>query len=241
MDWRGALLRHWPLKLSALALSIILWAAVAAEETVSQLITVRLDVEVGVGRVLVGPLPAVTALVRGTGRELIRLYAAPPRIRHVIPQSAPASRYRLLLAPADLSLPAGLKVTVEDVRPREVELVLDRVAERVVPVALRGVLAPESGYAWTAGPSLRPAAVRVAGPRGEVQRLDSVPTEPLSVRDVTGDFERRLTLDTTGLTGLRVNPLEVTVSARAEPARSGRPPAQNPRPSPSSRASRPPR
>jgi hypothetical protein len=226
VDWRGALLRHWPLKLSALALSIILWAAVAAEEPVSQLLTVRLDVEVGEGRVLVGPLPTVTALVRGTGRDLLRLFAAPLFIRHVIPETAPASRYRLLLAPADVSLPAGAKVTVEDVRPREVELVLDRVADRVVPVALRGVLEPESGFAWTQFPSLRPAAVRVGGPRSEVQRLDSVPTETLSVRGVTGDFERRLALDTTGLGGLKVSPLEVTVSARAEPARAGRGPSQ---------------
>ena len=78
MDLREALLRHWPLKLAALALSVLLWAGVASQEVTSQLVAVHLELDWADTLDLTRPLPSVTALVTGPGREILKLYSTGP-------------------------------------------------------------------------------------------------------------------------------------------------------------------
>ena len=119
MDLREALLRHWPLKLAALALSVLLWAAVASQEVTSQLVAVRVELEYDDSLELARPLASVTALVTGPGHEIIKLYNAPLVLRAVIPESAAHRAFRLRLTPERLQVPASAKVTVEEVEPRD--------------------------------------------------------------------------------------------------------------------------
>ncbi len=212
-DLRGAVTRNWPLKLTAVALSVILWIVVAAEETTSELVGVRLDVDVPPSLALAKPAPPVRAIVTGPGRELIKLYAAPLVIRASLPATASPPRHPLAIAPHDVQVPRGVQVTIQDVEPRQVEIEVDRFARRLVPVALRGVVEPESGFALSGRLSLTPRAVEVSGPRGIVFSLDSVFTEPVEVRGVTDAFERTVALDT-GRALVRIVPRAVTLTGR---------------------------
>lgn len=206
---------NWPLKVAAVALSAILWMYVSSEEATSQLVGVQLDIEPPQGLALAKPVPAVRALVSGPGRELIKLYASPLVVRIALPATAAPPRHRLTITPADIQVPRNANVTIQDVEPRVMDLELDRLVRREVPVALRGVVQPESGFVVAGRVALTPSTVRVTGPRGLVAALDSFPTEPIEIRGVTGDFERVVPLDTAGRTLLRVAPREVTVSGRA--------------------------
>lgn len=207
-------MHNWPLKLAALVLSILLWVLVSAEETTSQLVRVPVQVEVPPGLALSKPAPEVRAFITGPGREMIKLFTTPPAVRAFIPSTAQPPQWRFEVTPAAILLPANVKVTVQDVEPRVVDLALDREITREVPVALRAVIEPESGYA-TAGHAVAPARVRVRGARAIVAGLDSVPTEPIEVRGVTERFERTVPMDTARQPLVSITPREVTLTGRA--------------------------
>lgn len=130
MKLRERLLRRWPLKLAALALSVLLWAGVASQEVTSQLVGVRLELQYDDSLDLAGPLPAVTALVRGQGSEIIKLFGTPLILTADVPESAVRHPWRLRLTPERLQVPASAKVTVEEVEPRDLYVSLARTPSR---------------------------------------------------------------------------------------------------------------
>lgn len=211
----GFLTRNWPFKLAALALSIILWLFVAAEETTSQLVVVDVEVEVAPALALARPAPTLRALVTGPGRELIKLYASPPKLRIMVPANATTPMWRTTVSPSDLQVPRSTRVSIQDVEPRTLEFELDRMLRRDVPVAVRGTIEAESGFALTRPLTIAPATAQVEGPRALVQALDSIATDPVEIRGLTGPFERKVPLDTAHLPLLRVSPHEVIVSGSA--------------------------
>jgi len=130
MGVREALVRHWPLKLAAFALSIVLWAVVASQEVTTQLVAVRVELSYADSLELARPLPAITALVSGPGHEIIKLYGAPLVLRAAVPETAVRRRYRLQLTPQLVQVPTAAGVTVEEVEPREVYVSLARSPSR---------------------------------------------------------------------------------------------------------------
>src|SRR5262245_12402035 len=69
---------NWPMKLTALALAAVLWAAVAAEEPSTQRVAITLRVTAPEGRPLTRSLPTIHGVFAGPARELLKLYASPP-------------------------------------------------------------------------------------------------------------------------------------------------------------------
>ncbi|HEX2781655.1 MAG TPA: hypothetical protein VHM30_19275 [Gemmatimonadaceae bacterium] len=124
---RAAFTERLPLKIAALFFAIVLWLVVSAEEPTEEVVNVRFAPALDSGVVVAGELPAVRALVLGSGRELLKLYSAQPVIVRRIP-GAVRGDVRLELGPADVDLPAGVNAVVRDVRPRFVTLHLERVA-----------------------------------------------------------------------------------------------------------------
>jgi len=210
---RGVVLRHWPLKLAALALSLILWVAVALEKPTTQLVGIQLDLVLGPDVAVAQAPPPIKALVSGPQRELFRL-TAPLVIRAVINETGvgAGTRHHLAIAPSDVQVPGDAKLAVQEVEPREFDLLLDRRAQKTV--AVRPVVQADSGYALDGALVVAPPLVRVSGPRSLVGALDSVATEPLDLRGVAGSFERRVPLDTAGHGVLKMTPLSVVLSGR---------------------------
>jgi len=204
---------NWPAKLTALLLSCVLWAAVAAEEPTTQLVPVTLTVQPPPGRSLTGRLPAVQAVYVGSTRELIKLYSSPPTIRKVLPDTLTGSEFELTLSPQDLLTVGRVNVRPEDVQPRVVRVELDEVIRRTVEVNPRVVITPDSGYALQEGIAVEPGSVTIAGPDSAVRAITSVQTVNLEIRGVGGPVHRLVPLDTVGLGPVRVTPPEVEVSA----------------------------
>lgn len=215
MTLAGVLFRNWPLKVGALALSTILWVYVAAEQPTSKFIDVQVELDLPPELALARPAPQVRAAVTGPWREVIKLYDSPLTVHIAVPASAGPPHWQAVLVPSDIQVPHAARVTIQDVEPRALELELDRVVRRDVPVAVRATVEPESGFALARPVAVTPATVRISGPRALVASVDSFPTEAVEIRGVTGAFERVVPLDTTGHALLRVSPRAVTVSGRA--------------------------
>ncbi len=215
MSLREWVVRHWPLKLAELALSAILWVAVALEKPSTQLVGIQLDLVLLPDVVPAQAPPAIKAVISGPQRELLKL-TAPLAIRAVIPETGigAGTRHHLAIAPSDVQVPGGVKVTVQEVEPREIEILLDRRAQKTV--AVRAVVQPDSGFALDGPVASQPSAVRVTGPRSLVAALDSVDTEPLDLKGVAGSFARSVALDTAGRAVLRMAPAAVTLSGKTK-------------------------
>lgn len=211
MPFRDAIVRHWPLKAAAVALSIILWVVVTLEKPDTRLVGIQLDLALAPGVAAAQPLPTVRAIIAGSRRELIKL-SAPLAIYAAIRDSGVGLHRRLAISPSDVRIPDNVKVSVQEIEPREIEIVLDRRAQKTV--AVRAVVEPESGYALDGPVQVTPALVRVSGARSLLGPLDSVPTTPLDLKGVPGSFERVVPLDTTGRAVLQMTPPAVTLSGR---------------------------
>lgn len=218
---RRSLLRtvtyNWRLKLAAVALAVLIWAVVSAEQVTSQWIPVRVDPVVRDPEfVVTGPAePAVVSVqVAGPGRELWELAINRPSL--VLPVRDVDERRTFGLDPSMVRLPQGLAVSVRDVRPSVVTLNLERLASRVVPVRAR--IAGRSLQRYVIGQDLviLPAEVRVTGPADRVARLRSVTTRSFDVVPDDSTFSHEVALDTAELAGLSLTRGRVRVSGSVD-------------------------
>ena len=211
-DLLGGLTRNWPIKLAALLLAATLYVAVAAQEQITQAFPVKLAVVVPPGRTLRQAPPPVSVLVRGRGREILKLRVFPTALAVRVPDTLTAPVWHVTLRPGDVDLPKGADVEVTDVTPRELDVRLDSVAGKTVPVVPRVVVVPDSGQALEGGLQLTPAVVRVVGSEQALARIDSVTTVPTELTGVHGVFQRDLPIDTEPLGLARIAPRSVQVS-----------------------------
>jgi hypothetical protein len=212
---RRALTADVPLKLTSLGLSVFLWFLAAGEEPASTLVPVELTVQPPAGRTVLGTGRQVKARVSGPRRELLKLSAVPMRVTRVLPDTTVADEVRVDVGPGDVELPRGVDVHVQDVEPRSVEVRLDSTFQRIVPVRAVVRLPPETGHVLSAI-AVVPGTVRLLGPRGLVERIDSARTVPLEMVRADGPVEETLALDTSGFGRVRAVPSEVTIRVDVE-------------------------
>ncbi|HEX2203464.1 MAG TPA: hypothetical protein VHG91_09215 [Longimicrobium sp.] len=209
-----ALAQNWRLKLAALALAVLLWAVVSAEQVTTQWIPVRVEPVVRDPAYVLtgGPEPAeVRVRFTGPGRELWELALDRPVL--VLPVRDVGAARSFVLDPAMVRVPEGLRVSPQDVRPAVVRLELERVVTREVPVRAR--VAARSLERYVVGDSLRvaPATVRATGPENVLDTLSALFTRPFEiVPDDDTSFTRRAEVDTAGLGGVTLSAGDVRVS-----------------------------
>src|SRR5438094_9742946 len=156
-------IRNWPIKLAAMFFAIMLYVAVAAQQPLSQTFAMRLAVVIPPGRTVRQQPAGVTVVIAGTGSEILKLRSFPRVIRKVIPDTFSTSLWRIQLQAADVELPKGIGVTVADIRPRDIEILLDSVAHKDVRIVPRGKVEADSGSVLR-GLSLTPSRARPVGP-----------------------------------------------------------------------------
>ncbi len=209
-DW---LFSNWPIKLTALVLSAVLWAVIAAEEPTTEIIPVELKIGLPEGRTLSQPTPQVQALYSGSARELFRLHGSPPRIIKSIPDTLAGDAFTLDLSVADLITPQNADVLAVEVQPQQITVVLDDAVERNVPVISRASVTTDPGFVLIGPVRIVPESVTVRGPSVHVQRVSSLHTEAITISNLRAGTRRTVPLDTTGLGVVRVVPSEVEVVA----------------------------
>jgi hypothetical protein len=214
---RTWIVTEWSIKLTALILATVLWAAVAAEEPTTQLVPVVLDVAAPAGRAITGPLPQILALYAGTRRELLKLAGSPPVIHVSLPDSVSGSSYTMNLSPTDLAGAANANVSVQDVQPRVITIPLDDVVQRTVRVVHRITVVPDSGFEQFGGIAVTPSSVAVRGPEDVVAGVTELYTVPLELTGVTEPVSRRVALDTTGIAGAHLATPDVQVTVDVGP------------------------
>jgi hypothetical protein len=113
----------------------------------------------------------------------------------------------------DTSLPLPQGITLVDVDPKTMQVLLDGMASRTLPVQAELEGRPAEDYEVTA--TALPEKVAVRGPRSVIEQLDRVPTEPILVTGLKDRLRRPVplvqTADTENLRGVRIHPDPPTV------------------------------
>lgn len=213
------LVQNWRLKLSALGLSVLLWALVQTEpsnqETFSS-VPVRVQVA-DTGWTTSGPPTPANVAVRlaGPPREIIRLAREGTSIR--IPLSSVGSQDTLITLRREwVQLGERSGVTVESLSPPNVRISFERAQTRLVPVSARMVGRIRDHLALASDIDVSPQLVRVRGPESRVTSLDSVPLEPFDLSGINRSGAFTVPVDTSGLLGASVVPQTATLDIRVE-------------------------
>lgn len=206
------LTRNWLIKLTALFLSVMLYIAVAAQQVTTQLFTLKLLLDVPPGRTLNSKVPTVDVRFSGRGSELLKLRALPPVIRRAVPDTFSGSVWTLRLEPSDVVKPRGVDVQIDEISPREIPIELSAVIRKEIRIVPRVGVATDSGYFLQGGLSITPSIARIVGSEQALAAIESVMTVPVQITGVTGFFSRMVPLDTSVLGVVRIAPKQVEVS-----------------------------
>jgi hypothetical protein len=203
--------RNWPVKLAALFFAVMLYVAVAAQQPITQLFALQLEVVGPPGRSIKQPPIEISVLLSGKGGELLKLRSLPRVITKTVPDTFSGSVWHIRLQASDVPVPKGVDVQVADLAPRDVDVALDSASRREVRIVARVTLNADSTFAFQ-GLTVRPGMARIVGPPTSLTGIDSVMTAPLTIGGDPGAFSRTVALDTSGLGLARVVPAEVQIS-----------------------------
>src|SRR5437879_3123135 len=137
--------RNWAIKLAALALALMLYVAVAAQQPVTQTFSLKIVVLPPPGRALLAAPPTVSVLLSGRGSEMLRLRSLRP-ITLRVPDTLTASVWILSLKASDIDIPKGADVQVNEISPRDIAIQLDSVAGKDVRIVPLVRIVAASGY-----------------------------------------------------------------------------------------------
>jgi hypothetical protein len=214
----GIIIRNWKLKLSAFALAMLLWITVSADQITARWLPVPVEIEIRDAnhQLVAGPAPEdVEVRFSGPGRELWELAITRPPIRLIV-RDASEGVQEFTLEPAQVQIPRGRLITAVDVRPATIQLAFQRLASAQVPVQVQVRNGPGPEFMLVGSLRVQPTQVRVSGLATRVNVVDAVVTRPIDLSGEVGPFERRVALDTTGLSGLKLSTAEVVISGQID-------------------------
>lgn len=192
------LLRNLPLKLLSLGLAGLVWLFVMSEEQSERSYTAP---------VVISRVPAGLVVLNDED-QFVEVRVSGPRgiLNNLTDKAFVAS---LDLAPygrgeLDVPIPreavhAPPGVTISRIVPATIQVRLDAIVEREIPLLAVTLGQPAHGYE-VQGVELDPATLLVTGPEGLLDKITEIPTTPIPVADLIGattvvanvDFQRRL-------------------------------------------------
>lgn len=214
----ATLARNWRLKLSALGLSIFLWALVQADGSGVRTISLPVRIQINEpGWILVGAaIPSnVDVRLSGPTSEVLRMGFEGAGITVPINQIVRNDTV-VVLQNAWIPTQGFPGVRVEDIVPSTVRLHLERELTRVIPVRIstRGEI--PAGLALTRAMRLTPDLVRVTGPQSLVEALDTLDIVPANLGDITLNGVIEAFVDTQEYAAVVVVPDRVTLRVPVE-------------------------
>jgi hypothetical protein len=228
MKLSAVLFRNLGTKLLALAIACVTWYLLTGErrERISER-SYRIPlsiVNIPPRTLIVSPLPdAVDVRVRGAFTPLRQL--DPGKLEAVIDllDAVPGEK-RYVLDAEDINVPRDVEVIATS--PQEIRVVLDSLAEKVLPVVADIVGTPAPG-SRVEEVLVEPRQALIAGPAKTLAGMNQIRTEPVSVEDQNASFQVSATLAPQAA-GVRVREGQV-VTVKVRIGASPTPPTPTPR------------
>ncbi len=213
MTWQSVFLDHWLYKLGAVFIVFLLWLDLTAGERQSQEVVTRLVIDVQDSAwVLLDAPDAVATTFQGRNRDLLALIGDDPEVRIGIP-TVTGPVMRVALDPDQVVYDREMGVRATLVVPTSVELQLERLAERRVPVVPDLVTVPAMGFTVLRPLLVEPDSVTVRGGASQVEAIRQVVTRRVSLEDLQNAVMRDVPLEVpAGMRGIEIDPPSVLVT-----------------------------
>jgi len=188
--------RNWPLKLTALLLSFVLWMTLIPEEKINSDKTLMVALEMrslpADFEVVEKPQATVEVTLRANNRVLNQLSAANVRCLLSL-EKATINQEDYPLNPDMIAAPAEAKVV--RVMPNKVRLKIERSKEVSMEITPEIIGKPKPGFK-VARTELIPSKAFVRGPESKIKPKDKIRTSPIDITGLaqTADFEADLIL-----------------------------------------------
>lgn len=218
MNFLRRLAQNWQLKLLAVALAVLLWVVVSAEQITTAWLPVPLVVRNTDSDFRLESLDApeeVEVRLSGSARDIFDLILRRPSFVLSLSdiQNPVETRF---LEPRMLQLPPQMEVTPLDVRPASVRLEFTRIGIKRVPVRAR--LAGQLGPEWAVVDTLigDPSFIDLSGPSDLLAPISEVYTTPIQLSGTDSIISRTVPIDTAGLAGIGLSADAISVSGRID-------------------------
>ena len=180
------------LKLLAFALAVLLRVIVAQDQEADDLFEVYVDVRIPADRILVKPpVDRVVARLGGPKSRLELLHSQ--RLEMTIDlENTKLGEVRVPIPDGFIeNLPKGIRV--KSFSPSELTFQIEEKARATLPVKVETRGEPAKGY-WIKRVKATPPTVDVAGPAGELDKLEQISTDVVDVRGIRRTREKLVEL-----------------------------------------------
>jgi len=204
---------HWPYKLGAFFIVFLLWLDLTAGERQSQEVLTRLVIDVQDSAwVLLDAPREVATTFQGRNRDLLALIGNDPEVRIGIREvTGPVMRVNLDPDQVVYDRDQGVRATL--VVPTSIELQLEQLAERRVPVIPDLVTVPAMGFTVMRPLLVEPDSVTIRGGASQVETIRQVSTRRVSLEDLQHAVMRDVPLEVpAGTRGIQIYPPSVLVT-----------------------------
>jgi YbbR domain-containing protein len=197
-ELREALRRNPGLKLFSLLLAFFLWFSInVSEPDAERMVDLPVVVRKLPGTLIVTSAPKpVTVTLRGPRTIVEGVDGHRTRVALRLP-NATRGEFRVELNGGMVWPELPQRVSIVRFDPPRLQLSIDRLVTRTLPVAADLAGTPALGYT-VAESHLTPAVVEVTGPEGKVGSLKEVDTEPIDLRGLTQSIQRYVLLSWAG-------------------------------------------
>lgn len=212
------LTHNWQLKLTALLLAFLFWAALRREQPYRY--TFRVPVQI-VNEdpdwvLATDPDPGeVRVTLIGPVGQLLEATNDPPALHVPVEEVTDSSMLRTLDV-AWVSYGELAAVRVAEIEPTTVRLSFERLGAKLLPITFDFTGRPADGFVLDGAPVVEPPVVRAGGGVRRLARLDSLRL-PLNLDGRSGVDTLEIPIDTTG-TGLILSPNRIRVILPLRPS-----------------------
>lgn len=179
---------RWWMRVLALAIALVLWFFLSwdqRERVSERVVEASVTYDTMNEMMVLDPVRQIDVRVKGGSQRVRTLNPFLVNVLVELPQGEPGP-VDVALAPDDVYVPEGVEVVSLD--PSTLNLTLDRVITKIVPVLVELVDEPAAG-ATVGEPVVQPPAVGVRGPRSRLEDVHRVQTRPVSLNGHAQTFE----------------------------------------------------
>jgi YbbR domain-containing protein len=190
-------MRLGALRMTALALAVLLWLWVTierrGERPAEKIVDATVTYNPPPGMMILDPQGTVRVRLRGSERAIRRVNPFQIDVQVVV-RAEREGPVEVQLQPEDVMGPEDVEVV--SIEPNVLRLHVDQEVRRLLPVEVPLVGEPAAGAQLSGRPRVEPSEVLVTGPRKVLSALNSVRTNPISLDGHAFDFTESTLLQT---------------------------------------------
>lgn len=197
--------------------ALALWLYISLSDNYIVNLSVPINLKLSQRQALASELPsAIDITLKGKGWDLLTVI-----LGHKPVYNLDLSNFKrnVKISPiSDLKSIIGIPehITILNVYPDTLDIIFDNIIEKYLKVKNNINVIPKEGYIIVGNPKIEPDSVKVYGANSILMKLKNIPTEFLTIENVSQKFSKVVNLKDTLSNLIQIEPKTVTISYNIE-------------------------